>query len=146
MKTLFLLICVCAFGLFAGLYAFRENTWECKTKVTVGLVQREGNNLSVRDSRIEESGAIISDSSLSLSSPLRFEFNLRGNGNFHFHYSDNVSKVGLWSERTKVYDGRPIDSFLFGKGRLGVELEAKGSASIEVSDKCSIQSFVESFG
>ncbi|MBL0125497.1 MAG: hypothetical protein IPP88_23485 [Betaproteobacteria bacterium] len=125
MKTLFMLVCVCAFGLPAGLYAFRDNSWECKTKVTVGFVQRDGNKLSVRDSQIEESGAIISDSSLSLSSPLRFEFNLRGKGNFHFRYSENVSKVGLWSGRIKVYDGPPIDSFIFGKGRLGVGLRRR---------------------
>jgi hypothetical protein len=145
-KTLFLLICVCAFGLPAGLYAFRENTWECKTKYTVGLVQKDGKNVRVQDSQIEDSGGILSDSSMSLSSPLRFEFNLRGKGNFHFQFSDNVSKVGLWSGRSKVYDGPPISSFMLGKGRLGVELEAKGSAFVEVSDRCSIQSLVGSFG
>jgi hypothetical protein len=145
MKKPLLLLLTISVLMFAVLLAFYEKTWECGAKITVGEIQRNGSSLRILNAKIETPGTILDDMYYSPGVPGPFQFNLRGDGKYLFRYSDNVSKIGLWSEQTKVYEGPPIATFSVGKGKLGIDIHAEGSTLIEATSRCSIGSFVKSF-
>lgn len=118
MKKILLLLLVFTISMFVIFFTLYETTWECTAKVAKGIAIGS----------VDTSGTIISESNYGVAGQNPIQFNLRGNGNYKLRYSDNVKRILLWSEKTKIYDGPPVAVFNVGRGALGINIHAEGKA------------------
>ena len=142
MKTSRLILLVGLLSVPLGLFAFRNQSWECSYKLNTGTVQRTANSLKISNRSTQTAGVIISNVSMSIDAPMADRpmilEDIGSNGDYTFHYSTNVKKVIFWSRKTKVYEGPPIASFKIGRGPFAIEPVADEPATVEAISRCSI--------
>src|SRR5262245_21967452 len=128
----------------AFLFILRDVPWPCGIKLSVGSIKQDKYSRHILNTIIETPGALLSSNVMGIQGPA-FAINVYGNGDYLFRYSGNVSRIALWLEQTKVYDGPPIIALNVGKGTLGIDLDAEGSATVEAYNQCTIHRAMEGF-
>lgn len=128
-------------------FSFRSTTWDCGLRMKIGDMHREKNSFSMSNTIIETPGVFLNDTRMSIGSPFpatMIQYAIHGDGNYRLKYSDNISKIGVWVGKRKVYEGPPIAELKAGTGMLGIDVYAEGKSYVEAMNQCSIGSLVKS--
>jgi hypothetical protein len=68
--------------------------------------------------------------------------NINGLGDLTFKYEGDITKIYVWSGRSLIYKGAPVQSLHAPDPDIGLFFEWDGpEATVQVSDRCSLSSF-----